>query len=131
MTTHEMPFISNEILRLTQSGIWLANGSEITHQSTVEAFFRNIHRDEQGYLIRIGKESKRIEVEDTAYFVTGLEGSAAKGFLITLSDQSQEKLVPSALSYRPGRLSVAIERRGQKEEARFLHAPYFSLLGGR
>ncbi len=74
--------------------------------------------------MRIGWETYPIEVEDTAYFVVGwnLEG------IVTLSDQSQEKLDWETLRYSSGRLSCRV--KGGTEEAKFLRTPYLELLKG-
>jgi hypothetical protein len=119
-------FVDNEVIRLTKNGVWLSDAVEIDHEQTRRMFAKSLERDAQGWLLRIGRETKRIEVEDTAYFVTRIEGSASRGIEICLSDESREKLDPSTLTYRPGRLACRI--KDGKEEAKFLHAPYFELL---
>jgi hypothetical protein len=87
-------------------------------------------RDAEGYFLKIGRETKRIEVEDTAYFVIRIDGSAASGFELLLNDETRERLDPETLKYRPGRLVCAIKKgpNRSEEEAKFLHAPYFELL---
>ncbi|HUP58591.1 MAG TPA: hypothetical protein VM598_14125, partial [Bdellovibrionota bacterium] len=82
---------------------------------------------ETGYAIHVGKESKAVVVEDTAYFVLGLEGDAKSGFSLRLSDESRERLDPETLRYRPGRLTARVK---DGEEAKFLSSPYFELLSG-
>ena len=121
-------FTDNEVIRLTANGIWIADGHEITHDPTRKLFARSLFKDEQGYYLHIGRETKRIEVEDTAYFVHRVDGNPADGFELWLNDEARERLDPSTLSYRPGRLSCRIERRGDPEQAKFLHAAYFDLL---
>ena len=121
-------FIDNEVIVLARNGTWLADGMEITHEPTRRLFARSLHRDDQGYLLQVGRETKRIQVEDTAYFVEALEGGPAEGFVLRLSDDAREKLNPQALAYRPGRLTCRINRHGKPEDARFLHAAYFELL---
>src|SRR5262249_48306904 len=70
--------------------------------------------------------SKRVVIEDTPYFVLGLEGSASEGFTLRLSDETREKLEPATLLYRPGRLTARV-KSGQ-ERAKFLNPAYFDLL---
>ena len=67
-------YVDTEIIRLTRDGIWLADGEEISHEPTRRLFARSLKKDEKGYFLHIGREMRRIEVEDTAYFVEGLEG---------------------------------------------------------
>jgi hypothetical protein len=119
-------FVDREVIVLTRNGIWLADGTEITHEPTAKLFARSLKHDEQGYFIHVGRETKRIEVEDTAYFVQRIDGDAKRGLVVSLNDESQEPLDPKTLAYRPGRLTCRI--KSGKEEAKFLHNPYFDLL---
>jgi len=149
MSAHPtFPYIDHEVIRLTASGVWLADGEEITHERTLSAFQRHLHptEDGMGWEIRIGRERKRIEVEDTAFFVRKIEGTPETGFRLFLTDGTEQELDPKTLDYRPGRLVCRIHwpREGSpvitndtatKEkgspgwaEARFLRAPYIELL---
>ena len=119
-------FVDHETIRLTREGIWLSNDQEITHLEQRRAFARHLGHDNDGWFIQIGENFKRIEVEDTAYFVEGLKGSPAAGYGLHLSGDSHEKLDPSTLKYRPGRLTCRIH--GGALEAKFLTTSYFELL---
>lgn len=119
-------FVDTEIIRLTKNGVWLSDAVEIDHEQTVKIFAKSLRKDEGGYYLQIGRETKRIEVEDTAYFVTRIDGTPRTGIELWLSDESRERLDPASLTYRPGRLACQI--KGGLEEAKFLHAPYFELL---
>ena len=119
-------FVDTEVLRLTKNGLWFSDNTEITHEPTRKLFSKSLIRDEQGYLLKIANETKRVVVEDTAYFVILIEGSPDKGFHLSLSDQTEETLHPETLSYRPGRLTCKV--KDGKEEAKFLHSPYFGIL---
>ena len=119
-------FIDNEVIVISKNGVWLADGTEITHEPTRKLFARSLKKDSQGYFLQIGRETKRIQVEDTAYFVHRLEGDPTTGYELILSDESREILDPETLQYRPGRL--VCKTKDGKEEAKFLHSPYFDLL---
>src|SRR3954470_432965 len=73
-------FRDNEELRLARSGTWLSDGGEITHNETVRLFQRSLKREGNGFVIQVGRESKRVVIEDTPYFVVGLDGDAASGY---------------------------------------------------
>jgi hypothetical protein len=115
-----------EVLLLTREGVWLADGEEISHDPTRRLFAKSIRRDEKGYFIHVGHEFKRIEVEDTAFFVQRLEGSPEAGYRAILSDETEEPVDPRSLTYRPGRLTCRV--KAGEEEARFLRSPYFEIL---
>jgi hypothetical protein len=122
-------FRDNETIRLTKDGVFLSNGEEITHERTVSAYHRFLGKDEDGYFIAIGRDHKRIEVEDTARFVREIEwkGSGADEWIeLSLADGSQERLDPRTLLYRPDRLVCRVKE--VSEEAKFLRKPYLELL---
>ncbi len=128
MKNHLPQFVDHETITLSKEGKWLSDGEEITHQATVEAFFRNLARDDRGYFIQIGTNSKRVEIEDTAYFVVGIEGTPHEGCELRLSDGTKVGLDPATLRYAPGRLTCRVMTRIGEEEAKFLRASYFELL---
>lgn len=115
-----------EEITLTRNGEWLSNGEEITHEATCRMFARHLKRDEQGYFIQVQYETKRITVEDTPYFVVALRGDDGSGYTLILNDGTSEPLIPENLRYQPERLTYFLAR---DEEAKFLRAPYFELLG--
>lgn len=121
-------FIDRETIRLTKDGVFLSDGEPIVHERTVEAFHRFLGRDAEGYFIAIGKDFKRIEVEDTAYFVTGIEWKESPPGTVELrlNDGTRELLDPETLNYREERLTCRV--KGGKEEAKFLRQPYVELL---
>jgi hypothetical protein len=123
-------FVDNEVIVLTRNGLWMADGDEISHEPTRRLFAKSLLKDDQGYFLSIGRETKRIVVEDTAYFVHGISGDPNEGYDLRLSDGSVQRLVPGSLHYRPGRLSCFIKpaRYEDEEEAKFLSVAYFEIL---
>lgn len=129
-------FQDTEAVTLSKEGVWLADGEEITHEGTLRMFARNLKKDAEGYLIEVSgkvgdqirRETKRVKVEDTAYFVQRIEGDPHQGYVLSLSDETQVSLDPGTLRYRPGRLVCRVMTRLGEEEAKFLRAPYFELL---
>lgn len=125
--------IHEEII-LTKNGVWLSNGEEITHTGTLIGFSKHIFRNTNGYEIRIGlgekQERKQIQVEDTIYFVTTLEGNPNEGYLIRLNDGRKLALDPQSLKYKPGRLTCNVPHpnEGTTEEAKFLSPAYYEIL---
>lgn len=118
-------FVDREVIRLTRNGVWLSDETEISHEPTRLLFSRSLVRSPEGWMLRIGRETKLIEVEDTAYFVTSFEGEPSARITLAIAGGMREPLRPETLRYRPGRLTCQLENG---EEAKFLHAPYFHLL---
>src|SRR5437016_14636421 len=83
-------FVDHEVIILSKNGVWLADGIEITHEGTRRLFAKNLKRDEKGYFIQVGRETKRIEVEDTPYFVQRIEGDLVSGIKLFLNDETSE-----------------------------------------
>lgn len=127
MTENTPFFVDREVIVLSQNGVWLSDGTEITHEPTRRLFARSLKKDEQGYFLQVGRETKRIEVEDTAYFIHRIDGDPQRGFQLWVNDETQEPLDPATLDYRPGRLTCRI-KKNPVEEAKFLHSAYFDLL---
>lgn len=119
-------FVDNEVIVLTKNGTWVADGVEITHEGTRKLFARALKHDADGYFLSVGRETKRIQVEDTPYFVMCVEGDPTAGFTLCLNDETEEPLDPQSLKYAPGRLVCAV--RGHAERAKFLHSAYFQIL---
>jgi hypothetical protein len=122
-------FRDNEVIILTPNGTWLADGAEISHDPTRILFSRSLKKDAEGYFLAIGRETKRITVEDTAYFVTGFDrtdSGQVRKVTLRLSDGTQEDLDPKTLSYTPERLVCKI--KNGSEEAKFLFTSYHELL---
>jgi hypothetical protein len=119
-------FVDNEVIVIGKNGVWLADGVEISHDPTRRLFARSLKKQEDGYYLHIGRETKKVQVEDTAYFVNRIEGDSVRGYELVLSDESREKLNPETLAYKPGRLSCRV--KAGTEEARFLTIAYFDLL---
>ena len=120
----------HESIILTKNGIWLSDGEEITHERMILAFSKNIFRCPEGFEIRIGTEKKVIHVEDTFYFVRGLDGSTETGFSIRLNDGRTLPLDPLTIRYQPGRLTCRVpsHQDSMQEEAKFLSSAYYELL---
>jgi len=122
---HTPFFVPGEKIILTRNGDWLADGMEITHEPTRLLFAKNLKKDAQGYYIQVGYEAKRIQIEDTAYFILRLERQDDGSIILGLNDETRENLNLNTLKYSPGRLTCKVH---QNEEARFLHTSYFDLL---
>ena len=120
-----MPFfVKGEKITLKRDGTWMADGVEITHEQTRDLFFKAIHWDgaEKQYYLEVGYERIFIEVEDTPFFVTSLEGHAA-----SFSDFTEAPLRADKLTYENGSL---YHLRDDGQRARFLSAAYYDILKG-
>lgn len=119
-------FVDNETIRVTKDGVWLSNGEPITHARTLEAYNRFLGRDVEGYFIEIGNNFKRIEVEDTPYFVRIAWRNPDGSLHGMLSNGAEIPIDPSKLKLKGQRLSIGI--LSDQEEAKFLPQAYHWIL---
>ncbi len=121
-------FVDHEVITLTREGVWLSNGEEITHQGMVDAFAAHLRQENGDWVIAIGHERKVIEVQDTPYFVTGLDGDGhSTPFGLRLNDGTREPLTLDSLRLDPSRGRLTCRVKGLCE-ARFLRPAYLELL---
>lgn len=118
-----------ENITLHAKGFWSHRGERFVHERLSEAFFRAVDRTDGGtWVLKIGRFTYPIQVEDTGFFVESI--SADETPRLRLSDGSEEVLDASTLVYGPeeGRLVASV--KGGRFEARFLRQPYYELLLG-
>lgn len=117
----------NKKIRLTADGKWLHGDAEITHERTLDLFFKSV-RCEKGLYFLIGeKKPVPIEVEDVAFFVRGLGRPSKSDYKITLSDGSDEMLDPQTLDVgSENRLYCRV--KDGRIKARFDRKVYYDLM---
>jgi hypothetical protein len=118
----------NESLTLTKNGQWLSDGEPVTHAGQVALFFRILRRDEDGCFLEIGREHKRVEVEDTPQFVVRILGDLDQNPKLEFSDGTLEALDPTRLVYSDSEQRLTVTRSIDGMSARFLHVPYHEIL---
>ncbi len=73
-------------------------GEPITHRRTLDVLWGSLERQADGrYLVRVGRESGYVRVEDAPYAVRGVTFDEAQP-LLHLSDGSLERLDPATLT---------------------------------
>lgn len=81
-------------LSIDLEGRLLHRGEPVTHARTLEVLWRSLERQPDGrYLVRVGRESAYVRIEDAPYAVRGLAGD-----VLFLSDGSTEPLRPETLA---------------------------------
>lgn len=123
-------FTDDETIRITKNGQWLSNGDEITHERTLSAYKRHIGRDAEGYFIEIGSSFKRIEVEDTPFFIDLAWVDENKKIRCRVTNGFEIEIDPAFLTLSKDRLTYPLHSfiPGIPEDAKFLPQPYHWLL---
>ncbi len=85
-------------LSIDAEGRFLHRGEPIAHARTLEVLWRSLERVPDGrYLVRIGRESAYVDLEDAPYAVRGVLPDADPPVLL-LSDGAREPLDPATLA---------------------------------
>ncbi|HYG69211.1 MAG TPA: hypothetical protein VD838_16185 [Anaeromyxobacteraceae bacterium] len=85
-------------LSIDRDGRFLHRGEPITHARTLEVLWSSLTRVPDGrYLVRIGRESGYVTIDDAPYAVRGvLDGDGVP--VLVLSDGTRESLDPATLA---------------------------------
>jgi hypothetical protein len=85
-------------LSIDSEGRLLHRGEPITHARTLDVLWRSLERAPDGrYVVRIGRESAYVQVDDAPYAVRGVVDGPAGAPWLVLSDGSREPLDPTTL----------------------------------
>ena len=87
-------YVINEI-RIARNGKWYANGAEMFRLPIVNLFATHLERDENGgYYIHLGQETHPVVVEDSPFYVIGIDESKEKLTLVFHDRQEMEITEP-------------------------------------
>jgi hypothetical protein len=120
--------ISSGRIRFGKDGLWYSDDEPIPNAAIRRLFSRTLRvlPDGRGRL-ELGEDRAEVEIEDTPWVVTGIEGDPARGFTVILNDETREPLEPASL--RVGAEHVLYCRvKEAAYEARFLRPAYYQLM---
>lgn len=108
-------------------GQFLHRGEPITHARTLEVLWRSLEQTPDGrWLVRIGRESAYVEVDETPWAVRGVVDDAGGGLpWLVLSDGTRERLDPASVRIGPDGVLRCAVKGGQR--ARFTRAGQVAL----
>jgi hypothetical protein len=121
------------LITIDKDGRWYHKGAEMIHREIIRLFYDNMALDSRGrYVIEWRGQRCYVDVEDTAFVVRrvvrqGEEvGDGTDRFILSLSDDTQEELVPDTLYVgRDNVLYCSVKNR--TFPARFTRAAYYQL----
>ncbi len=120
------------LIHIDKEGRWFHKGVEMIRYEFVRSFYRQMEMDEAGrYVIFWGGKRCQVDVEDTAFVVKRFSesdegGDPRPGFLIRLSDGTEEELMPDTL-YTGENNVLYCRVKGGDFPARFNRAAYYQL----
>ena len=120
------------LIHIDKEGTWFHKGVEMIRREFVRSFFQQMELDAVGqYIISWGGKRCYVDVADTAFVVRRVspakeETGKGPGFVLALSDDTEEALVPNTLYM--GKENVLYCRvKGGGFPARFNRAAYYQL----
>lgn len=118
-------------IRLSSEGSWYHDGVEVTHERTVDLFFKSLIFCDGRYYLTGEKEPVPVDIEDTAYFICGLDKSR-DGYTVTVSDGTSEPLALSSLDTgAENQLYCQIHgktHQAKAHRAKFVRKVYYELM---
>ncbi len=110
-----------------RDGYWYADGERITNPRIALLFSRHLLRRADGtWAIEMGDERAPVEIEDTPWVVTQVEGDPTLGFTIALNDRTRERLDPATLTLGSDQAFSCTVKAGAVR-ARFLRRAHYAL----
>jgi uncharacterized protein len=114
-------------LFIDKDGRWFQNQAEIIHPGIFKMFCDALeHSPDGGYLVRMGNQICRVEVEDAPFVVKDVSEQDGEGPVLVLNDGSVEPLQPQSVWI--GKDNVPYCRiRNESFPARFSRQAYYRL----
>jgi len=114
-------------LVIDKDGRWFQNGAEIIHPEIYRLFNQLLEKAPGGgYLVRMGQEICKVEVEDAPFVVRRLIEDDHDQFLLELNDGTQERFDPK--SFWIGGQNIPYSRvKNGVFHARFSRPAYYQL----
>ena len=115
-------------IRFGKDGRWYCDGEPIANQAICRLYARTMTVGADGRArLELGEDRAEVEIDDTPWVVTGVEGDPRRGFTVVLNDDTREPL--DLASLRLGSESVPYCRvKGGRVEARLLRNAYYALM---
>jgi hypothetical protein len=119
--------ISSGRISFRKDGRWYCDGEPITNRAICRLYARAMTIDANGHArLELGEDRALVDVEDTPWVVTGIDGSPEQGIEIILNDDSREPLDLTTLTVGAGDVLYARARGGLR--VRFLRPAYYHLM---
>src|SRR4030095_1916466 len=81
-------------IRFGKDGRWYCDGEPLSNPSTRRLYARTITVGPDGRArLELGEDRAEVEIEDTPWVVTTVEGDAQRGFTVVLNDETREPRV--------------------------------------
>ncbi len=126
----ELIAIEPRVLSFRRDGHWYADDERIANERLQLLFSRHVQADDDGgWVIDVGVDRQRVEVEDTPLVVRSVREGPDGGFRVWTNDRVESDLEPQTLHIGPGDVLYCTVDRGERGRlpARFLRPAYYHL----
>ena len=115
-------------IRFGKDGRWYCDGEPIANAAICRLYARTMTVGADGRArLQLGEDRAEVEVEDTPWVVTGIEGDPARGFTVALNDGTREPLELGSLRMSAEHVPYCRIKDG-RVEARLLRTAYYALM---
>ena len=113
-------------IRFGRDGRWYCDGEPIDNRAICRLYSRamTVTPDGRGRL-ELGEDKAWVEIEDTPWVVTAVDGDPGRGFSLHLNDETTEPLDPTTLTVGPEHVLYTRAKAGHR--VRFLRNAYYAL----
>jgi hypothetical protein len=84
-------------IRIDGQGAWFAGPLQIVHPAVLDLLKQSLKPAGPGWEVRFRGQARRVEVEDTPFFITGVRPEGEGRYTVTIDDGTREELDPSTL----------------------------------
>ena len=115
-------------IRFGKDGRWYCDGEPIANRAICRLYARAMTVGLDGRArLALGEDRAEVEIEDTPWVVTGIDGDPARGFTVVLNDETREPLDPTTLRVSAQHVPYCRVKDG-RYEARLLRNAYYALV---
>jgi hypothetical protein len=115
-------------IRFAKDGRWYCDGEPIANQAICRLYARTMTVGADGRArLELGEDRAEVEVEDTPWVVTRVEGDPGRGFTVVLNDDTREPLDLASLRLSSEQVPYC-QVKGGRVEARLLRNAYYALM---
>jgi hypothetical protein len=115
-------------IRFGKDGCWYCDGEPIANRAICRLYARAMTVGPDGRArLALGEDRAEVEIEDTPWVVTGIEGDPERGFTLVLNDETREPFDPRGLRVSAEHVPYC-RVKGGRFEARLLRNAYYALV---
>jgi hypothetical protein len=115
-------------IRFGKDGGWYCDGEPIANRAICRLYARTMAVGPDGRArLELGEDRAEVEIEDTPWVVTRVEGDAGRGYTVVLNDETREPLDLGSLRLGADHVPYCRVKAG-RVEVRLLRKAWYELM---